>query len=535
MSFQHANVQFIMDDINTTCNAYSSPTLPTISYNIMNKDSIMYLKNKDLTDSSNRIAANNIMASNGGIIAITGTPSAGQVLTAVDSTNANWQSSGGSQGKNLYVDVNASAGGDGSAGSPFNTIQEAINLVPNNTTSSWNINIANGAYASASLKQKVNLIGNASVQISTVTLSSTEGNGPINISGIYIGQLVLDSSSWETSATVILKNCEVYDFLGNSGSTLSTYTFYSCIISQMDPRSGIFILYDCTMSTVDNTALGSITTFRAFGGSITDLSLSVHPDGNAEFKECIVTYGNISGSGNISYDNNVHIQSDTSTTQTFSDYPGLNIIKDSISVGNNNLVENSSLANTNCIVMGNNYLTPGVNNMFGMSNGGTYDTANTYYFDNEVHYLHANTLGSLASGVNLVYDSTTKKIGYASSSGSKKTNIMDINEMRSEMYDVILKLGLKKFTWTNTSKDDIGLIAEEVHEVCPALVETDDAGVHRGLSHTRFTPYLIACIQELTKKNDILARQLSEAKTTNDRLISMIDKLDERLEYLENR
>ena len=57
-----------------------------------------------------------------------------------------------------------------------------------------------------------------------------------------------------------------------------------------------------------------------------------------------------------------------------------------------------------------------------------------------------------------------------------------------------------------TSKDEIGLIAEEVYQVIPELVSLDEHGRPYGIKYTKLTAYLIECIKDLQTQIDQLKK-----------------------------
>jgi hypothetical protein len=57
-----------------------------------------------------------------------------------------------------------------------------------------------------------------------------------------------------------------------------------------------------------------------------------------------------------------------------------------------------------------------------------------------------------------------------------------------------------------TSKDEIGLIAEDVYQVIPELVTLDGQGHPYGIKYTKLTAYLIECIKDLQTQIDQLKK-----------------------------
>ena len=131
--------------------------------------------------------------------------------------------------------------------------------------------------------------------------------------------------------------------------------------------------------------------------------------------------------------------------------------------------------------------------------------------------------GTSASSVS--YDTTSDR--------RLKTNI----ENMDSQIDNIMNLRPVKYNWISDNEFDEGLIAQEVHKIYPSFIEkynetycTDNENYdtdcpcdasgkeyYYGLDYSKFTPYIIKCIQEL--------------KTMYD---DKIQKLEERLNTLEN-
>jgi hypothetical protein len=62
------------------------------------------------------------------------------------------------------------------------------------------------------------------------------------------------------------------------------------------------------------------------------------------------------------------------------------------------------------------------------------------------------------------------------------------------------RLNPVRFTWKETGKDDIGLIAEEVSAIFPEMVEYDQDGNPIGIHYSRLVTILISILKELTSK-----------------------------------
>jgi len=72
-------------------------------------------------------------------------------------------------------------------------------------------------------------------------------------------------------------------------------------------------------------------------------------------------------------------------------------------------------------------------------------------------------------------------------------------EPLSDSVRKILALNPVEFTRKSTGEREAGLIAEEVEQIIPELVNTQ--GKHKSVSYSRLTAYLIDAVKELALKN----------------------------------
>jgi len=77
----------------------------------------------------------------------------------------------------------------------------------------------------------------------------------------------------------------------------------------------------------------------------------------------------------------------------------------------------------------------------------------------------------------------------------------------------VLRLRGVTFDWNETSKHDIGLIAEEVASVVPEIVQFEENGIDvQGIDYTRIVPLLIEAIKEQQDEIDKLRMQVDKLK-----------------------
>jgi hypothetical protein len=82
--------------------------------------------------------------------------------------------------------------------------------------------------------------------------------------------------------------------------------------------------------------------------------------------------------------------------------------------------------------------------------------------------------------------------------------------------ELITLMNPVRFNWKNKElfgdKKDIGLIAQEVKEIFPEVVSTDNDGTY-GLDYTRLVPVLVDGVKQLKQENDDLKKILNDALT----------------------
>lgn len=102
---------------------------------------------------------------------------------------------------------------------------------------------------------------------------------------------------------------------------------------------------------------------------------------------------------------------------------------------------------------------------------------------------------SISGGV-FSFDTAVSAPSFNSTSSRRyKKNITDF----SSGLNAVEKLRPVNFDWiTRDLTNDIGLIAEEVNEILPAVVYKNEEGIVEGLDYNKLVPVLIAAIKELT-------------------------------------
>ena len=91
------------------------------------------------------------------------------------------------------------------------------------------------------------------------------------------------------------------------------------------------------------------------------------------------------------------------------------------------------------------------------------------------------------------------------SSVASKTNVKKLNSQTAK----IAKLSPVSFNYKNNNKRSLGLIAEEVAQVYPELVEYDN-GQPLGVNYSKLTSVLISAVNELAAELAELKKQLNK-------------------------
>ena len=92
--------------------------------------------------------------------------------------------------------------------------------------------------------------------------------------------------------------------------------------------------------------------------------------------------------------------------------------------------------------------------------------------------------------------------------------------------DLLSRLRPVTFDWKNSGQEDLGLIAEEVAELEPLLITTNEQGQVEGVKYDRINMVLINAVKEQQQS-------IQDLKKHNDQLRGTIEDLIERIEKLE--
>ena len=125
----------------------------------------------------------------------------------------------------------------------------------------------------------------------------------------------------------------------------------------------------------------------------------------------------------------------------------------------------------------------------------------------------------------------------ASSDSRLKNNIASITNGLS----IINQLRGVSFEWKNkTGKKTFGVIAQEIEEIVPELVHTnetenDEGFKQKSVHYDGITPYLIESIKELIQMNSEMKNDINTLRTENNTLKEKMEKYDMLFEELSKK
>lgn len=128
-------------------------------------------------------------------------------------------------------------------------------------------------------------------------------------------------------------------------------------------------------------------------------------------------------------------------------------------------------------------------------------------------------IGSPQSGADKTF--TISRTGDVRNAGNSYGGLSDIRMKENiiparEYLDDICKLNLKKYNlkFDPNKKTHLGLIAQEVEQVFPGLVDTEPESGIKSVAYSILTPMLVSCVQTLNNKVKTLESELAEIKRT---------------------
>ena len=112
------------------------------------------------------------------------------------------------------------------------------------------------------------------------------------------------------------------------------------------------------------------------------------------------------------------------------------------------------------------------------------------------------------------------QISRCASSARFKDQVRDLDAGGS----LIAALRPVRFRWIDDDRQDIGLIAEEVAEVIPELIEYDADGEVQGVNFRHLSAVLVAAVQESQVENKLLREQLDDVHSRLEALEILLER-----------
>ena len=126
--------------------------------------------------------------------------------------------------------------------------------------------------------------------------------------------------------------------------------------------------------------------------------------------------------------------------------------------------------------------------------------------------LDVNGIARIRSwGITPTYDVQVNNNGDLCRVSSSKRYKKNIRELESQP-DKILDLKPVSFEWKTTSEKDVGLIAEDVHKLIPALVGYDKEGRPDAVKYDKVAIYLLEVVKEQQERISALEKEIAELK-----------------------
>lgn len=499
-----SNVRLYLEDINATCFAFEDAKLPTVAYSVVGSKTACALYNKDLTDSSNKIIATSIGNPK---VTITGTPVAGQVLTAQSGSAATWRTPESSSVSFIvYVAIDANPGGDGTIANPYNTIGEAISTYRDMPVT---IMILPGDY------------GESIYVTAGMTIMGTPNS--------FIDNIYYDETS-VTGGEVILMNCSVVtDIVFDMRSALASVNLkaYGCKTENLTSYNCGVTLNNCEVTTTMSTNDGNVvitgsnlslynlySTAQIYNSFIREIVVNLSSGMTLKTANTTIEIGDIASApaNSIDIDSLARITTADVNHYKIVDHGKVNFAGTNIGISNTGTEftdANIAYNNENVILIGNdNILNSNVDNSIVLGSGLTVAESNAVIFQDNISKMILKGLESSAGGSTIVFNPTTGRFSYATSSRNEKKNIMPHDLSKS--VDIINALEVNTFTWKRDDTNDIGFIAEDIHAVDESLAVEDEVGNIRGVNHVRLFPHIIATLQVMQKRIDNLEDRLSK-------------------------
>lgn len=134
-------------------------------------------------------------------------------------------------------------------------------------------------------------------------------------------------------------------------------------------------------------------------------------------------------------------------------------------------------------------------------------------------------------GIDVQIDDQTGELYQTNSSARYKTNIQPL----STDTEAVLDLEPRSFEFEETGQPGVGLIAEEVDDVLPDLVNYDEKGRPNSVKYDRLGVYLVPEVRENRDRLTEVERAVEEREARIDELEADLAARDDRIAELESR
>jgi len=149
--------------------------------------------------------------------------------------------------------------------------------------------------------------------------------------------------------------------------------------------------------------------------------------------------------------------------------------------------------------------------------------------------VESGGIGVHSTGVTFDFFADGAGTDYGSSSSRRwKTDIIEIGNPLKKLK----ALRGVYYTWDEKhgGQHDVGMIAEEVGEVLPEIVDYEENGIDAiGMDYSKLTPLLVEAVKELSKQVEYLSKRNAQMELINAQLKSDVGELKSVLEELRSK
>ncbi|MDD2871860.1 MAG: tail fiber domain-containing protein [Candidatus Gracilibacteria bacterium] len=160
-----------------------------------------------------------------------------------------------------------------------------------------------------------------------------------------------------------------------------------------------------------------------------------------------------------------------------------------------------------------------------VSGNGNYMTDNTY--DKVVLFARADGrvgIGTTTPTQLFHVNGTALATAWNTTSDIRKKE--NISQIQNSLEKISNLRGVN-FTWKETKKQDVGVIAQEVEKQFPEFVTTDNEG-YKSVDYGKLTAPLIEAVKELKKENDKKDKQIDELSKQNELILKRLEILESK-------